>query len=74
MAHENVVFACSALGLSPGQRPGDEAWAAAATAVVAALDSPPSDIHGSADYRRGLAGILTRQALAIAAERAERNR
>ena len=57
-----------------GQRPGDEAWAAAAAAVVAALDSPPSDIHGSADYRRGLAGILTRQALAIAAERAERIR
>ena len=57
-----------------GQRPGDEAWAAAASAVVAALDSPPSDIHGSADYRRSLAGVLTRQALAIAAERAERNR
>jgi CO/xanthine dehydrogenase FAD-binding subunit len=57
-----------------GQRPGDEAWAAAAAAVVAALDSPPSDIHGSADYRRSLAGTLTRQALTIAAERAERNR
>ena len=64
----------AAESLLQGQRPGDEAWAAAATAVVAALDSPPSDIHGSADYRRSLAGVLTRQALAIAAERAERNR
>jgi len=57
-----------------GQRPGEEAWDDAASAVVAALDNPPSDIHGSADYRRHLAGVLTRQALAIAAERAERNR
>jgi CO/xanthine dehydrogenase FAD-binding subunit len=57
-----------------GQRPGDEAWAAVATAVRSVLDKPLSDIHGSADYRRHLAGVLTRQALAAAAERAERNR
>src|SRR6266568_1476902 len=57
-----------------GQHPGDEAWDAAATAVITGLDNPPSDIHGSADYRRHLAGVLTKQALAIAAERAERNR
>jgi aerobic carbon-monoxide dehydrogenase medium subunit len=57
-----------------GQRPGNEAWAAAATAVVSVLDEPPSDIHGSADYRRHLAGVLTKQALTAAAERAERNR
>jgi CO/xanthine dehydrogenase FAD-binding subunit len=54
--------------------PGEEAWAAAATSVMAALDNLPSDIHGSADYRRHLAGVLTQQALATAAERAERNR
>jgi CO/xanthine dehydrogenase FAD-binding subunit len=57
-----------------GQHPGDEAWAAATTAVITGLDNPPSDIHGSADYRRHLAGALTKQALAIAVERAERNR
>lgn len=56
-----------------GQRPVDKTWTMAANAVVAALDNPPSDIHGSADYRRHLADVLVRQALAIAAERAERN-
>src|SRR5256886_9345070 len=57
-----------------GQHPGDEAWDAAATAVITGLDNPPSDIHGSADYRRHLASVLTKQALASAAERAGRNR
>jgi aerobic carbon-monoxide dehydrogenase medium subunit len=57
-----------------GQRPGPEAWAAAAAAVKAALDAPPSDIHGSADYRRHLAGVLTERALALSAQRAEGNR
>ncbi len=57
-----------------GQRPGNEAWAAAAAAVASILDKPLSDIHGSADYRRHLAGVLTKEALAAAAERAERNR
>ncbi len=64
----------AAESLLRGQLPGNEAWAAAASAVVATLDNPPSDIHGSAAYRRHLAGVLTRQALATAAERAERNR
>ena len=64
----------AAEALLRGQRPGNEAWAAAATAVVSVLDEPLSDIHGSADYRRHLAGVLTKQALAAAAERAEGNR
>jgi carbon-monoxide dehydrogenase medium subunit len=64
----------AAEALLRGQRPGNEAWAAAATAVISVLDEPLSDIHGSADYRRHLAGVLTKQALAAAAERAERNR
>ncbi|HLI87805.1 MAG TPA: xanthine dehydrogenase family protein subunit M [Ktedonobacteraceae bacterium] len=64
----------SAEALLRGQRPGDETWAAAATAVITELNNPPSDIHGSADYRRHLAGILTRRALAIATERAGRKR
>lgn len=56
-----------------GQYPADEAWTAAANAVVSALDNPLSDIHGSADYRRHLSYVLVRQALAIATERARRN-
>jgi carbon-monoxide dehydrogenase medium subunit len=64
----------SAEALLRGQRPGKAAWEAAATAVVSILDEPLSDIHGSADYRRHLAAVLTKQALAVAAERAERNR
>jgi carbon-monoxide dehydrogenase medium subunit len=64
----------AAEALLRGQRPGSEAWAGAASAVVSVLDNPLSDIHGSADYRRHLAGVLTRKALAIAAERAEGNR
>ncbi len=55
------------------QHPGSEAWKASAAAVIAALDDPPSDIHGSADYRRHLAGVLTIRALSLAAERAGRN-
>jgi len=55
-----------------GQPPDDEVWEAAANAVVTALDNPPSDIHGSADYRRHLAGVLVKQALTIAAGRAKR--
>jgi carbon-monoxide dehydrogenase medium subunit len=57
-----------------GQRPGNEAWAAAAASVVSLLNEPLSDIHGSADYRRHLAEVLTKRALVAAAERAERNR
>lgn len=53
-----------------GQRPGPEAWAAAAAQVQAAITEAPSDVHGSADYRRHLAGVLTRRALATAAARA----
>lgn len=53
-----------------GQQPGPEAWAAAADAVQQAITEPLSDIHGSADYRRHLAGVLARRALAIAADRA----
>src|SRR5438876_2924387 len=64
----------NAEALLRGQRPENEAWAAAAASVVSVLDEPLSDIHGSADYRRHLAEVLTKQALATAAERAERNR
>jgi carbon-monoxide dehydrogenase medium subunit len=68
------VRAQKAETLLRGQRPGTETWAAAAAAAVSTLNNPPSDIHGSADYRRHLAGVLIKQALATAAERAEGNR
>ena len=57
-----------------GRHPSNELWSTAAAAVVSALHEPPSDIHGSADYRRHLAAVLTERVLALAAERAERNR
>jgi carbon-monoxide dehydrogenase medium subunit len=63
----------AAEALLRGRCPVDETWNIAANVVVTALDHPPSDIHGSADYRRHLAAVLVRQALALAAERAERN-
>jgi carbon-monoxide dehydrogenase medium subunit len=52
-----------------GVAPQGEALASAAQRVVEAID-PPSDIHGSAAYRRKMAVVMTRRALALAAERA----
>ncbi len=54
-----------------GERASEEVWSAAANRVVSALEDPPSDIHASADYRRHLANVLTRRALAAATARAE---
>lgn len=68
------VRASAAEAALRGQHPSSELWSTAATAVVSALREPPSDIHGSADYRRHLSGVLTERALALATERAERNR
>jgi carbon-monoxide dehydrogenase medium subunit len=55
-----------------GMRPGDDVIAAAADAVQGDID-PPGDIHGSADYRRRLAAVLTRRTLTRAFERAQRH-
>jgi len=63
----------AAESLLAGKRPDSDAWNAAAEAVMVSLHDLPSDIHGSADYRRHLAGVMTRRALALAAGRAERN-
>ena len=66
-----AVRARGAEGAVRGERPNEETWATAADKAVSELENPPSDIHASADYRRHLAGVLTRRALAVAAARAE---
>ena len=49
-----------------GQAVQDVDWAAVGAAGGAQLD-PEGDIHASADYRRHLAGVLTRRAFEEAA-------
>ena len=51
-----------------GQPPGEAAFAAAAEIVCAQLD-PPSDVHGSANYRKHIAGVLTQRGLTAAVAR-----
>jgi carbon-monoxide dehydrogenase medium subunit len=50
-----------------GASPGEDLFDEAAGAAIQDLD-PPSDLHGSAAYRRHVAGILIRRALARAAD------
>ncbi len=52
-----------------GAAPGAAAFAAAAAAAEAITD-PAADGHGPVDYRRRMAGVMVRRALAAAAERA----
>ncbi len=66
---DGPVVSVGAAAALAGAEPGDEAFRAAASAAEGEVD-PPSDIHASAGYRRSLAGVLTRRALARAAERA----
>lgn len=51
-----------------GRAPTPEAFAAAAAIVTEALD-PSSDIHATAQYRRHIAGVLTKRGLAEATSR-----
>jgi len=53
-----------------GQRPDAAIFEDAGTSAAAAIDEPLSDIHASAEYRRDLARVLTRRALAESASRA----
>jgi carbon-monoxide dehydrogenase medium subunit len=52
-----------------GQPPSDDLFARAAELAQAAA-SPISDVRGSAEFRRYLAGVMTRRCLGIALERA----
>jgi aerobic carbon-monoxide dehydrogenase medium subunit len=56
------VRSLAAEAVLTGQPAGTEAFVAASDAAAAAV-TPPSDIHGSAEYRRDLVRVLVRRAL-----------
>lgn len=67
---DGPVEADQAQALLRGQPPSEDLFAEAAhTAAHSDLD-PPGDIHATPEFRRHLAQVLTRQALAEALERA----
>jgi carbon-monoxide dehydrogenase medium subunit len=53
-----------------GETPSPELWASASEVASAGLD-PPSDLHGSAAYRRQLVRVLGRRSLQEAYDRAK---
>jgi len=67
---DGPVLLSEAGKLLAGQSPSEELLRAAADAAATRDIDPPSDIHASAAYRRQLARVLTRRALARAFERA----
>jgi carbon-monoxide dehydrogenase medium subunit len=62
------VRATSAEQTLIGEAPGDELWSAAAERATDGLE-PPSDLHGSAAYRRQLTRTLVRRSLHEASSR-----
>jgi carbon-monoxide dehydrogenase medium subunit len=52
-----------------GEEPGETVFAAVGDRVAESID-PPADNHAGSEYRRRVAGVLTRRALALAARRA----
>lgn len=67
---DGPVLATEAAAALTGEEPTAAAIEAAAEAAARRDIDPPSDIHASAVYRRHLAAVLTRRALARAFERA----
>ena len=67
---EGPTLAARAAGALLGQNPDAETIRGAAELAAVEDIDPPSDIHASAAYRRQLTRVLTRRALARAAERA----
>ena len=63
------VRATEAESLLVGERPSAELFAEAARRATADID-PPSDLHGSAEYRRKVAAALVRRGLRAAADNA----
>lgn len=65
---DGPILCTAAAEVLVGATPGLEVFREAAS-VVASDVTPPSDVHASAAYRRSLVEVLTRRALARAAER-----
>jgi carbon-monoxide dehydrogenase medium subunit len=63
------VRAVEAESLLRGQQPSAELFAEAASRAAEQLD-PPSDLHGSSDYRKKVAAALVRRGLQAAADNA----
>jgi aerobic carbon-monoxide dehydrogenase medium subunit len=61
-AHGTPIHVAEVEDILKGSRGEPDALRAAAEAVSRAAD-PGSDVHGSADYRRRMAGVLARRAL-----------
>jgi len=66
----NPVRAKAAERVLTGQAPSDANFARAAAAVGEALTKPLSDSYASGEFRKHLAQVMARRALAQAAERA----
>ena len=64
------VVARDAVRALVGVKPTADAYTEVGRRVASAL-TPDSDLHASADYRKHLAGVLTRRALARAVERVD---
>jgi len=65
-----AVRARKAEQMLAGERPEPTLLERAGRAAAEEIDEPLTDVHASADYRRDLAGVLGRRALAEAAARA----
>jgi carbon-monoxide dehydrogenase medium subunit len=66
----NPVRARAAEAALTGQAPGDAAFAAAAAKAADSIGDPLSDPYASGDFRRHLATVMAKRALAAAAQRA----
>ena len=67
---DGPVIASRAAQSLIGHAPNAERFAAASVLVQNEEIEPNGDIHASADFKRHLAGVLTRRALALATQRA----
>jgi len=63
------IRATAAEAVLAGEKPAAKVFEAASGKVDEAIEEPISDVHGTAEYRRHLAQVLTRRALAEAAGR-----
>jgi carbon-monoxide dehydrogenase medium subunit len=67
---DGPVAASHAAAVLEGETPSPALFAEAAAVAAEEEIHPDGDIHASAAYKRHLAGVLTRRALATAWERA----